>query len=147
MSTNRRILGFDFGTTSIGTAVGQELTGTATPLTAVAAKNGAPDWNAIEQLVTLWKPDCFVVGAPFNMDDSCGQIALRARKFRRRLHGRFHKPSYDMDERLSTVEAREQLKRAGMKKATKEQIDCMSAAIILETWMRGECQQSNENKN
>ena len=36
----RTLLGFDFGTKSIGIAVGQEITGTARPLTAFKANDG-----------------------------------------------------------------------------------------------------------
>ena len=40
---NRTVLAFDFGTKSIGVAVGQEITGTASPLAALKAKDGIPD--------------------------------------------------------------------------------------------------------
>lgn len=39
------LLAFDFGTKSIGVAVGQRITGTARPLTALKANDGTPDWN------------------------------------------------------------------------------------------------------
>ena len=39
----RTVMGFDFGTKSIGIAIGQELTGTASSLQAVKARDGIPD--------------------------------------------------------------------------------------------------------
>ena len=36
------LLAFDFGTKSIGVAVGQQLTGTARPLNALKAQDGVP---------------------------------------------------------------------------------------------------------
>lgn len=42
-------LGFDFGTKSIGVAVGQRITATARPLPALKAQDGKPDWNVIEK--------------------------------------------------------------------------------------------------
>ena len=42
------LLAFDFGTKSIGVAVGQRITGTARPLPAIKAQDGTPDWNLIE---------------------------------------------------------------------------------------------------
>lgn len=45
------LLAFDFGTKSIGVAVGQRITGTARPLTALKASDGTPDWNLIERLL------------------------------------------------------------------------------------------------
>ena len=41
------LLAFDFGTKSIGVAVGQRITGTARPLPAIKAQDGTPDWNLI----------------------------------------------------------------------------------------------------
>ncbi len=35
-----------------------------------------------------WQPDLLVVGDPLNMDGSISELALRARKFARRLEGR-----------------------------------------------------------
>ena len=48
------LLSFDFGTKSIGVAVGQRITGTARPLPAIKAQDGTPDWNSIERLLKEW---------------------------------------------------------------------------------------------
>ena len=56
------LLAFDFGTKSIGVAVGQRITGTARPLTALKANDGTPDWNLIERLLKEWQPDDVIVG-------------------------------------------------------------------------------------
>lgn len=42
---------FDFGTKSIGVAIGQRVTGTARALPAIKAQDGTPDWNLIERLL------------------------------------------------------------------------------------------------
>jgi len=39
---NRTVFAFDFGTKSIGLAIGQEVTGTARPLTSFKAQDGTP---------------------------------------------------------------------------------------------------------
>ena len=124
---------FDFGTKRIGVAYGQSITGTAQPLQTLAARDGIPDWQEIEKLVTQWQPSVFVVGLPFNMDDSESELLLRARKFGQRLEGRLHKPCYGVDERLSSFEARGQLLR-GEADAT---VDSLAAKLILESWFTG----------
>ena len=52
-------LGFDYGLSRIGVATGQTLTQTASPLTALPAQNGTPQWKTVEQLEseleTGWK--------------------------------------------------------------------------------------------
>ncbi|SUI46084.1 RNAse H domain protein, YqgF family [Serratia marcescens] len=49
LMSNRTIIAFDFGTKSIGAAVGQELTGSARALPAFKAQDGSPDWLKIEK--------------------------------------------------------------------------------------------------
>ena len=43
------VIAFDFGTKSIGCAVGQSITGTAQALPAFKAQDGIPNWDAIEK--------------------------------------------------------------------------------------------------
>lgn len=129
------LLGFDFGTKSIGVAVGQQLTGTARALTALKAQDGSPDWKLIEKLLKEWQPDYVVVGLPLNMDGTEQELTARARKFANRLHGRFGVRVELQDERLSTVEARADLfERGGFRALQKGQVDSQSAVIILEDW-------------
>lgn len=129
------LLAFDFGTKSIGVAVGQQLTGTARPLNALKAQDGVPNWEQIERLLKEWQPDRVIVGLPLNMDATEQPLTARARKFANRLHGRFGVQVDLHDERLSTVEARADLfSRGGYKALTKGSVDSLSAVIILESW-------------
>ncbi|WP_174705705.1 Holliday junction resolvase RuvX [Mixta gaviniae] len=129
------LLAFDFGTKSIGVAVGQQLTGTARPLAALKAQDGVPNWELIERLLKEWQPDRVIVGLPLNMDGTEQPLTARARKFANRLHGRFGVQVDLHDERLSTVEARADLfARGGFKALTKGSVDSLSAVIILESW-------------
>lgn len=76
---SRTVLAFDFGTKSIGVAVGQEITGTASPLAALKARDGIPDWNVIEKLYEEWQPQLVVVGLPLNMDGTEQEVTQRAK--------------------------------------------------------------------
>ncbi|ATZ12587.1 Holliday junction resolvase RuvX [Erwinia amylovora] len=135
MMRNQTCLAFDFGTKSIGVAIGQQLTGTARPLIALKAQDGIPDWNRLEALLKEWQPDRVVVGLPLNMDGSEQPLTVRARKFANRLHGRFGVQVDLHDERLSTVEARAELfERGGFRALSKGNVDSLSAVIILESW-------------
>lgn len=129
------IFGFDFGTQSIGIAVGQPITLSATPIKSIKAKNGVPPWPEIEKLVQEWHPNAFVVGLPLNMDGSEQEVTDQARKFARRLHGRFGLPTHLQDERLTTTDAKARLfEFGGYQALKKEQIDAISAVIILESY-------------
>ncbi|MCI4184991.1 Holliday junction resolvase RuvX [Dickeya dianthicola] len=132
---NRTLLAFDFGTRSIGVAIGQEITGTARPLTSLKAQDGVPDWQKVEKLLSEWQPALIIVGLPLNMDGTEQPLTARARKFAQRLHGRFGVKVDLHDERLSTVEARADLfERGGFRALDKGSVDAASAVIILESW-------------
>lgn len=131
----RTILCFDYGTKSIGVAVGSELTGSATLLTALKAKDGIPDWLQIERLIKEWQPQLLLVGLPLNMDGSEQEFTARTRKFANRLHGRFGLPVTFHDERLSTADARSRLfADGGYRNLSKDKVDSLSAQIIFEGW-------------
>ncbi len=126
------LLGFDFGPAKIGVAVGQTLTGTASPLETLRAVQQRPDWDGITRLIETWEPDALVVGIPYNMDDSEAEPAPRARRFARQLEGRYHLPVHLVDERLTSIEARRDYLR---KPKRIEELDAVAAKLILETWL------------
>ncbi|WP_423187012.1 Holliday junction resolvase RuvX [Alishewanella sp. d11] len=131
----RTILCFDYGTKSIGVAVGSELTGSATLLPALKARDGIPEWEQIERLIKDWQPQLLLVGLPLNMDGSEQEFTVRTRKFANRLHGRFGLPVSLHDERLSTADARSRLfAEGGYRNLSKDKVDSLSAQIIFEGW-------------
>ncbi|WP_068546773.1 Holliday junction resolvase RuvX [Thalassotalea crassostreae] len=132
----RTILGFDFGTKYIGVAVGQEITGSASPVRSVKAKDGVPNWDNIETIIREWEPDLLVVGLPLNMDGSEQLLTKRARKFGNRMSAKFSIHVDMQDERLTTADAKAELfERGGYRNLQKDNIDCQSAVIILQSYM------------
>ena len=130
------MLAFDFGTRQIGVASGQKLLKTANPLTILRAKDGIPNWNELKKLIDDWMPDQILVGLPLNMDGSESQFCLRARKFGKRLHGKYGVEVAMVDERLSTFTAKNQLQTKNQKyKHKKTLVDDIAAVLILETWL------------
>ncbi len=130
-------LSFDFGTKKIGVAVGQSVTLSANPLTPIPAKWGVPSWETIALLIAKWQPEGIIIGIPLNMDATSQPITKKAKKFANELRNRFELPIYEVDERLTTVEARQQLfDLGGYKALSKISIDCFAAKLILEDWMR-----------
>ena len=132
-STHKRLLGFDFGLKQIGVASGQTLTSSATGLTILKAVDGIPKWDQVEKLLKEWQPDLVVVGLPLNMDDSESDLSNRARKFARRLQGRFAVDVEMVDERLTSREAKSIGRDQGTQDLTK--IDHIAASLILQSWL------------
>jgi putative Holliday junction resolvase len=132
----RTILAFDFGMKSIGVAIAQEVTGTASPLSALKAQDGVPNWQQIETMIEQWQPHLALVGLPLNMDGTEQPMTAFARKFANRIHGRFGIKVDTWDERLSTADAKERLfELGGYKKLEKGKVDSVSACLIVEGWM------------
>jgi len=131
----RTFLAFDFGTTRIGVAVGQEMLGTATALAPVPARDGIPNKEVLKKLIDEWQPDVFIVGLPINMDGTESEMSRRARKFGNRLYGQYGKPWFGVDERGTTKQAKSIAKDLGHKGSYKENpVDGIAAQLILEAW-------------
>ena len=125
-------LAFDFGERRIGVAIGNDLTETANPLTAIAASNDEGRFTAIAALVKDWTPNAFVVGRPAHPDGKAHAMTARCEKFARQLEGRFDRPAYLVDERYTSVDAASALadsKLTGQRR--KQAIDAEAAAQIL----------------
>ncbi len=131
----RSVMGFDFGTKSIGVAIGQEVSGTASPLKALKARDGIPDWQQVKTMLDEWQPDLLVVGLPLNMDGTNQQVTFQAKKFANRLHSMFGYQVEVQDERLTTTDAKARLfDEGGYRNLSKDNVDSMSAQIILESY-------------
>ncbi len=131
----RTVIGFDFGKKYIGVAVGQEMTGSASPLGSIKANDGIPNWDSLASYLQEWQPDFIVIGLPLNMDGSEQQLTVDAKKFGNRVAGRFGVKVEFQDERLTTADAKEQLfARGGYKNLTKDNIDAESARLIIESF-------------
>jgi putative Holliday junction resolvase len=135
--TPGRLLAFDFGLKQIGVAVGNTALGTSEPLAILRAREGQPDWDAVARLLDEWQPAQLLVGDPLNMDGSVSELAQRARRFARRLEGRFGLPVTLVDERLSSFEVKQQQREAGHAgDYRKRPVDSLAAQLILQDWLR-----------
>ncbi|MDN5869517.1 MAG: Holliday junction resolvase RuvX [Nitrococcus sp.] len=131
-------LGFDYGWRRLGIAVGGRLTGSAQPVTTLPCRQGQPDWGALLALIETWQPAALVVGIPYHADGSASTTTLQATAFARNLEQRCGLCVHQVDERLSSHEARRRLHAAGqMARGTagKARVDRLAAQIILETWL------------
>lgn len=130
------LLGFDFGMKRIGVAVGQTLTRTANSLPNLTARDGVPDWQQVTNLIRDWHPQALVVGKPLNMDGTAQPLTKAAQSFAKSLQERYHLPVHEMDERLSSVAARNEVfSKGGYRALQNKSVDGVAAQIILLDWM------------
>lgn len=130
-------LGFDFGNKKIGTAVGQLMTKTASPLETIRSLDQVPNWDKIAQLIKEWQPEGLVVGVSRQADGSDNPITPRMLKFCRQLNGRYNLPVFQVDEALSTFEAKQMLYDDVQVSASKLWAvqDQLAAQLILQSWL------------
>jgi len=144
----QRFLGFDFGTKSLGIAVGSTGTGLAEPLTTTAVHHHLPDWTVIDRLIKDWQPVALVVGLPLNMDDSENAMTRAARKFGQRLGARYNLPVHWVDERLTSVEAKNAMVEARVPwSRRKARVDRLAAQTILQAYLDEHRGPKRENRH
>ena len=132
------ILCFDFGLVRTGVAIGNTITKTAAPECTLISKNNKPDWDNITRLINTWKPSQLVVGLPTELDGSDSPLKPAITRFCNQLNGRYNLPVAQENEQFTSIEAAQRLKetrqRGRKKKISKEDIDQISATIILENY-------------
>jgi putative Holliday junction resolvase len=129
-------LGFDYGSRHLGIAVGSSATGSARALGSAPVRAGIPDWAVVDRLVKEWQPAALIVGLPLNMDDSENDMTRAARKFGHRLHARYNLPVHWVDERLTSVDAKNVLVEARVPwKQRRAQVDKLAAQGILQAYL------------
>jgi putative Holliday junction resolvase len=134
-------LGLDYGERRIGVAAGDTLTGSARPLGTVQAVAGRPDWSALARYAREWQPRVLVVGVPYNMDGTPTRLTDAAREFAAEAGRRFALEVVTVDERLSSREAEDILRRQRASGERKRRVraadvDPVAACVLLEQWLR-----------
>jgi len=107
------VLGFDYGEKRIGLAVGNTLTGSARPLTILENRSVVYRFAEIGKVIAEWRPAVLVVGLPFHPDGAPHEMTQLAKRFGNQLNGRFNVPVVWVDERYTSVEARQLAREAG----------------------------------
>jgi putative Holliday junction resolvase len=138
LSRPRTILAFDFGLRRIGVAVGQDVTGSASPLGVIANRSTGVDSGKLAALLAEWHPTQLVVGMPSHADGSPSDLQEHVEGFIETLRA-YGLPVETVDERYTSVEAERALKtarQAGTRgRISKEEIDSAAAVIIAERYL------------
>ena len=141
MAQARTILAFDFGLRRIGVAIGQDVTGSASPLGVVANRESGVDHAAIAALIREWHPTTLVVGMPAHADGSPSEMQVPVKAFIVELR-QYGLPVVTVDERYTSVEAERVLRDARASgsrgRISKEAIDSAAAVFIAERYLASE---------
>jgi putative holliday junction resolvase len=133
------IVAFDYGVKRIGVACGNTLTRSARPLKTLNNGVSIP-WLEISTIVRDYEPSKFIVGLPYNMDDTDTSLSQTVREFASELGTRFNREVILVDERLSSRAAAEELRDARAsgqqrRRVVRADIDMTAAKVLLEQWL------------
>lgn len=130
------VIGLDIGLRRIGVAGCDGLGLIATELTTVNRRSFKEDVEVFRKIVEERQANLIVAGIPYTMKGEIGFQAKQVMKYARRLSNALQLPLEFVDERLTSLEAEEQLK-SNKKYSSREKglIDKRAAAIILQQWL------------
>lgn len=134
LGPDRRLMGLDVGTKTVGVALSDVSRSIATPLETIERKKFAATAARILELVDEHGVGGLIVGLPLQLDGKEGPRCQSVRDFVAELHNRRDLPTAFQDERFSTAAVeRVLIAEVDMTRARRGQVvDRAAAAYILQ---------------
>ena len=140
-----RLLGLDYGTRRLGLAISDEDGIIANPIPPLERSRSLNrDLMTLRRLVREREIGAVVIGLPYNMDGSEGEMVRAVKAFADELRKRIGIQVIGYDERRTTQKAEGALLDANLtRKRRKELRDSVAAALILRSYLdeRGSAQE------
>lgn len=132
-----RLMGIDFGDARVGIALSDPL-GIMSQGYGTLINDGTEHlYEEIQSIVREKEVTTIVIGLPKNMDNTEGFRSVATKEFAQKLEAFTDAEIKFCDERLTTVSAHGMLSEMNVRgKKRKGVVDTLSAALILETYMR-----------
>lgn len=128
-----RSMGIDFGERRIGLAISDPDGKVAVPLATLERRNDRVAVREIAEIARREEVGRLVLGEPVGLDGQRGPNAERVRRFGERLAQASGLPVRLVNESLTTVEAQERLREAGIDpRREPARIDAVAAQILLQ---------------
>jgi len=130
------VVAIDLGEKRVGIAVSDALSISITRLAALPRTNWKQLLRDVDNLIQRFDAQTVVIGLPLKLNGSCGDAALEAREVAEKFARSLTVPVYLQDERLSSVEAEQNLRAEGHKRnQLRELVDSEAAAVILRDFL------------
>jgi putative Holliday junction resolvase len=130
------VLALDLGQKRVGIAVSDALSISITRLAALHRTNWKQLLREVGDLVRRFDAQTLVIGLPLRLNGSIGDAAAEARALAGKFARSLTVPVYLQDERLSSAEAEESLRRDGHRREkVSALVDSEAAAIILRDFL------------
>ncbi len=130
-----RILAIDYGEVRVGLAISDPLRILSTPFDVY--KNDDLLLKKLKSLVKEKEIKLILLGLPLNLKGEDSKKTKEVREFYQIIKDNFDVPIEFVDERFTTYEANNELKRLGYGvKESRKVIDKIAASLILKTYLR-----------
>jgi putative Holliday junction resolvase len=134
-----RIMGLDYGSSTVGVAISDELLLTAQGVEVIRRQQEnklRQTLARIEALVIEYNVDRIVLGYPKNMNNTIGERAQKSEEFAEMLKRRTSKEVILWDERLTTVAAHQTLIEGDVRREDRSKVvDKVAAVFILQGYL------------
>ncbi len=145
LHVNMRLLGLDYGSKRIGTAISDELGITAQALSIIDRTSLQRDLAAVAEIVRRYGVDKIVIGYPLRLDGSAGVQCEKVDRFIAALATVVDLPIVKWDEALSTWEAERILDEAGVQQQRRKKlVDKIAAGIVLQSYLNSLSKKENK---
>ena len=130
-----RLMCIDYGEVRVGIALSDPLQIISNPFT-VIPNNKDTLFQELKSIINAEKVGKIILGLPLNLDGEDTDKTRQVRKFAEELQKAITLPFEFWDERYSTVEANQALKKMGYdSKKSRTVVDKVAAAIILKDYL------------
>ncbi len=152
MKEQKRILGLDFGSKTVGVAVSDPFLLVAQSLETIKREREnklRQTLARIDEIIAEYNVGSIVLGFPKNMNNTLGERCEKTLLFKEMLAERTGLEVILWDERLSSIEAERVLMDTGVRRENRKQyIDKIAASFILQSYLGylSNCRIENEEE-
>lgn len=130
------VVAIDLGEKRVGIAVSDALSISITRLDALPRTNWKQLLRDVDSLIQRFDAQTVVIGLPLMLNGSSGDSALAVRLVAQKFAQSLKVPVYLQDERLSSIEAEQNLRAEGYKQdRVSALVDSEAAAVILRDFL------------
>ena len=134
-----RIMGLDYGSTTVGVAISDELMITAQGIEIIRREKEnklRKTLARIKQLIEEYDVNLIVLGYPKNMNNTIGERAKKSEEFAQVLKKKTNLEVVLWDERLTTVAAHNAMLEGRLSKENRKKVvDKLAAVLILQGYL------------
>lgn len=131
-----RVMALDIGEVRVGVAVSDPQGRVASPVCVLPAAEVEGNAAPFRRVVEDWDPELLLCGLPLTLAGEEGPQAQRIRGIAQRVSAQARLPLEYVDERLTSSEAKQILRRQGLnEKSMRGKVDMVAASLMLQAWL------------